>query len=57
MKKGRPVTSKIRIITLRVDAKRYRDWLWASAAIEFRDLRAWLTYLADREALASINPS
>jgi hypothetical protein len=29
----------------------------ASGAIEYRDLRNWLMYLADREAEASINPS
>lgn len=56
-KKGRPVTSKYRQIFLKVDASRYKDWLRASAAIEYRDLRNWLIFLADREALASVNPS
>lgn len=56
-KKGRPVTSKYRQIFLKVDARRYQEWLRASAAIEYGDLRRWLIYLADREALASINPS
>ena len=56
-KKGRPIRAKYRQITLRIEASRYREWLRASGAIEYRDLRNWLVYLADREAEASINPS
>ncbi|HSU82713.1 MAG TPA: hypothetical protein VLR69_09860, partial [Thermoanaerobaculia bacterium] len=55
--KGRPVQGKFRQITIRVDAKRFKMWLAASAAVEYRDLRHWLMYLADREAEASITPS
>lgn len=56
-RKGWPVTSRYRQIMLRVPTKQYNDWLRASAAIEHRDLRLWLIFLADREAEASINPS
>lgn len=55
--KGRPVQAKFRQISIRVEASRYQEWLRASGAIEYRDLRNWLIYLADREAEASINPS
>jgi hypothetical protein len=59
---GRPVQAKIRKITIRVGAEQYREWLRASRAIEYRDLRNWLIFLADREAEATdprqiINPS
>ncbi|HWM91414.1 MAG TPA: hypothetical protein VN493_11675 [Thermoanaerobaculia bacterium] len=62
VRKGRPVKAKFRGITIRVEAKRYKEWLRASGAIEFRDLRNWLIFLADREAEATdprqiINPS
>lgn len=56
-KKGKPIRSKYRQIFLRVEADRYKDWLWASGAIEYQDLRNWLIFLADREAQASFNPS
>ncbi len=55
--KGRPVGAAFRQITLRVPTPQYREWLRASGAIEYRDLRLWLAYLADREAEASVNPS
>lgn len=57
LKKGQSVSAAFRQITLRVPAQQYKDWLRASGAIEYRDLRLWLVYLADREAEASINPS
>jgi hypothetical protein len=55
--KGRPVQSRLRQISLRVPAKQYKDWLRASGAIEYQDLRNWLISLADREAEATYNPS
>jgi hypothetical protein len=54
---GRRVRAAFRQITLRIPAVQYKEWLRASGAIEFRDLRLWLIHLADREAEASINPS
>jgi hypothetical protein len=47
---------------IRVRAEQYKGWVRASGAIEHRDLRNWLIYLADREAAATdprliINPS
>lgn len=56
-KKGRPIQAKIRMITIRVDSRCYETWLRASGAIEYRDLRNWLIYLADREAESLFNPS
>jgi hypothetical protein len=55
--KGRPVQNRLRQISIRVPAKQYKDWLRASGAIEYRDLRLWLIHLADREAEATYNPS
>jgi hypothetical protein len=55
--KGKLVQSRLRQITLWVDAKQYQDWLHASGAIEYRDLRNWLIELADREAEATYTPS
>lgn len=57
VKKGRPIEAKYRQVTLRVPAEQYKEWLRASAAIEYQDLSNWLIFLADREAEASINPS
>jgi hypothetical protein len=56
------VTAKFRQITIRVTAAQYKEWLRASGATEYRDLRMWLEFLADLEAEASdprriINPS
>lgn len=61
-KKGKPIRAKFRQIAIRVEASRYQEWLRASGAIEYRDLRNWLIFLADREAEATdprriINPS
>jgi hypothetical protein len=57
VKKGRPIRAAHRQITLRVPAWQFKEWLRASGATEYRDLRLWLAFLADREAEASINPS
>lgn len=61
-KKGRKIQCGHRQILLRVPAEQYQEWLRASGAEEYRDLRNWLICLADREAQASdprliINPS
>ena len=55
--KGKRVRARHRVITIRVPAQQYKEWLRASGAIEYQDLRNWLIYLADREAEASFNPS
>jgi hypothetical protein len=56
-RRGCAAHGKVRQITIRLDTKKFRQWLAASAAVDYRDLRNWLIYLADREAEASINPS